>query len=283
MFAWCLRLLPLIVGKLVPNEEPAWQVILDLKDISELVVAPVHSQESIAYLECKISEHRQRYQELFPDQRLLPKHHFLEHYPEMTKCVGPLVSLWTMRFEAKHSFFKQVVRHINNFRNVSLSLAKKHQLMIAHHMLCPDAENSSLDVVQISKVPIDVLNENVVNTVTQKYPEITTVNLAQNVTVNGIKYKKGMIVVHGSCAGLPEFAEITQLCIIRNSLSLIVKKLTSWYRDHYRAFELHPTRELALVELKELSDQYPLAEYRVGSLRMVTLKRFVHVTGNFLK
>jgi len=88
---WCLlRLLPLIVGKCVPDDEPAWKVILDLKDIAELIVAPVHSRESVAYLECKISEHRSRYQELFPDKRLLPKHHFLEHYPEMIKCFGPL-------------------------------------------------------------------------------------------------------------------------------------------------------------------------------------------------
>lgn len=53
---WCLlRLLHFIIGKLVPSDEPAWQVILDLKDIAELVVAPVHCLESIAYLECKIS------------------------------------------------------------------------------------------------------------------------------------------------------------------------------------------------------------------------------------
>lgn len=188
-----------------------------------------------------------------------------------------------MRFEAKHSFFKQVVRHINNFRNVTLSLATKHQLMIAHYMLCPDNENLSLDVVQISEVPIDVLNEDVVSTIARKYPEITTVNLAQSVTVNGIRYKKGMIVVHGSCGGLPEFSEIIQLCIIRKDLSLIIKKLTSWYRDHYRAFELHPTTQFAVVELKELSDPCPLADYRVGSVRMVTLKRFVHLTGNFLR
>lgn len=155
--------------------------------------------------------------------------------------------------------------------------------MIAHHMLCPDNENLSLDVVQISEVPIDVLNADVVNTIARKYPEITTVNPAQSVTVNGTKYKKGNIVVHGSYGGLPEFSEIMQLCIIGNDLSLIIKKLTSWYRDHYRALELYPTTQFGVVELKELSDQYPLADYRFGPLRMVTLKRFVHVTGNFLK
>jgi len=277
---WCLlRLLPFIIGKLVPSDEPAWQVILDLKDIAELVVAPVHCLESIAYLECKISEHRERYQELFPEQKLLPKHHFLEHYPEMIKCFGPLVSLWTMRFEAKHSFFKQVARHLNNFRNITLSLATKHQLMVSYNMLCPDNEKPSLDVAKVSKVPIDVLNEDVLNTITQTYPDISDVNLAQSVTVSGINYKKGMIVVHGSCGGLPEFSEIIQLCIIKDDLIFIVKKLSSWYREHYRAYELDPTRELAAVGLKELADQYPLADYKVGSLRMVTLKRFVHVTG----
>lgn len=98
---------------------------MDLKDIVELVVAPIHSAETIGYLECKISEHRKHYQEVFPDKKLLPKHPFLEHYPEMIKCFGPLVTLWTMRFEAKHSFFKQIVRHTKNFRNITLSLAKK--------------------------------------------------------------------------------------------------------------------------------------------------------------
>lgn len=113
---WCfLRLLPLMVGALVPIGEPAWQVILTLKDIVELVVAPIHSAESLGYLESKISEHRKLYQEVFPGQNLSPKHHFLEHYPELIRCYGPLVALWTMRFEAKHSFFKQIVRHAKNF------------------------------------------------------------------------------------------------------------------------------------------------------------------------
>lgn len=88
---------------------------------------------------------------------------------------------------------------------------------------CPDNEKPSMDVAHVSKVPIDVLNEDVLNTITQTYPDITDVNLAQSVTVNGINYKKGMIVVHGSCGGLPEFSEIIQLYIIKDDLIFIVK------------------------------------------------------------
>lgn len=44
----------------MPEDEPAWLVFMDLKDITELVTASVYSDESIAYLESKISQYRQR-------------------------------------------------------------------------------------------------------------------------------------------------------------------------------------------------------------------------------
>lgn len=162
-----------------------------------------------------------------------------------------------------------------------MSLAAKHQFMVCYNMIIPDDKDKSfLEVAHVSKVPIDVLNDDVVHTIHQMYPDVTAVNLAQSVTLNGNNYKKGMIVVHGTCGGLPEFSEIIQLCIFKDQLSLIIKKLGSWYREHYRAYELHPTREIVLIQVKELADPCPLADYKVGSLRMVTLKRFVHVTGN---
>lgn len=89
----------------MPTDEPAWKILTDLKEIVDLVVSPVHTKETIAYLNFKISEHRVQLQEVFPDYRLLPKHHFLEHYPQLICQFGPLVCLWTLRFEAKHSFF----------------------------------------------------------------------------------------------------------------------------------------------------------------------------------
>lgn len=98
-------MLPLIVGSLIPEGDSAWQVLLTLKDIVELVVAPVHTIETVAYLDFKISAHRDRLLAVFPEESLTPKHHFLEHYPALIQEYGPLVGVWTIRFEAKHSFF----------------------------------------------------------------------------------------------------------------------------------------------------------------------------------
>lgn len=127
-------------------------MILDLKEIVVLVVAPVHTQETIAYLDIKVLEHRQRLRELIPGETLKPKHHYLEHYPHLIMCFGPLVGVWTIRFEAKHSFFKQVARHTNNFRNIEITLATKHQQLISYHLHSSSISTSHLEVTHVSTV-----------------------------------------------------------------------------------------------------------------------------------
>lgn len=275
-----LRFLPLLVGHLVPPDETAWQVILDLKDIVELVVAPVHTEQSIAFLESRVSDHRCRLKELFPGLKLLPKHHFVEHYPQMIKFFGPLVGMWTMRFEAKHSFFKQVVRHTRCFKNVLLSLAVKHQFMMAYHLESVTTVRPSLTVSAVSTVSVDILHHDVQRDLRIKFPDITHIQLTKNASVNGTNYRPGMIVVYGSSAGLPEFAEVVQMVVVEENLSFIVKEMGAWYREHFRGFELFPTSHISLVDLGALVDQYPLADYRIGGRRMVILKRFIHIEGS---
>lgn len=270
-----LRLLPFFVGAKIPHGEPVWDVLMDLKDIVELVVAPVHTEESIAFLDCKISEHRQKFQEVFPDVKLIPKHHFIEHYPQLIRSWGPLVALWTMRFEAKHSFFKQVARYTNCFKNILLSLAVKHQLMISHHYHSSLTTKTALEVTSVSNVPLDVVREDIKRVVQQKYPHLRTVPLSKRASYYGTNYMVGMILTAGSAGGLPDFVEIVHLVIMQDKLSFIVRRLSAWYTEHLRSFELVPSvNELEFLDFSELSDYYPLASYMVGGKNMVTLKRF---------
>lgn len=86
------------------------------------------------------------------------------------------------------------------------------------------------------------LIEEVDHAIRSKYPNTSEVHLAKNASSGGIAYSKGMIVAYGSASGLPEFAEIVQMCVI---------ELCGWYIEHYRAFELSlsPSRETKLVAL----------------------------------
>lgn len=52
---WCL--LPLMIGLKVLEEDEVWQMLVTLNDIVELVMAPVHTGQSIYYLDSLISEH----------------------------------------------------------------------------------------------------------------------------------------------------------------------------------------------------------------------------------
>lgn len=46
---------------------------------------------------------------------------------------GPLIRHWTMRYEAKHSYFKRLAQAMGNFINLPYSLAMRHQFLQCYH------------------------------------------------------------------------------------------------------------------------------------------------------
>lgn len=46
-----LRFLPLLIGTQIPEGEPAWELLLVLKDIVDIVPSHVHTEETICYLQ----------------------------------------------------------------------------------------------------------------------------------------------------------------------------------------------------------------------------------------
>ncbi|KAL2082779.1 hypothetical protein ACEWY4_022597 [Coilia grayii] len=186
---WALiRLLPLMVGGMVPEDEKAWQLLMDLKDIVELVVSSRLSEESLCYLESKISDHRQLFTDVFPNERFLPKHHYLEHYPNLIRCFGPLADLWTMRFEAKHSYFKRVVHDTRNFKNPLKTLASRHQSMIAFALDSQHFFKAPLHVEKLKVVKMSAVEPRLRTAVKNKYPNLSSLSLATNATLFGTLY-----------------------------------------------------------------------------------------------
>lgn len=99
-----MRLLPLINGDNVKDTaDDVWQLTLLLKDIVDLICAQKISVPQVAYLNVLIQEYLELRKTLFPETNLKPKHHYLRHYPALILKFGPLIRLWTMRFESKLS------------------------------------------------------------------------------------------------------------------------------------------------------------------------------------
>ena len=75
------RMLPLIIGDLVPEDNPFWKLFLLLLEILDLVMSPRSTPAIASYLRQLIQEHYTYFCELYPDCPLTPKLHYMIHIP----------------------------------------------------------------------------------------------------------------------------------------------------------------------------------------------------------
>jgi hypothetical protein len=132
----------------------------------------------------------------FPDQTLKPKHHYLLHYADLVLQFGPLIRLWTLRFESKHTFFKQCVRKLHNFKNLPSTLAERHQLFQAYL----GAGNLFVPEVQVDKgteFDVGLCSSDIQDAVSDcRFLARDTLTTSELV-YKGTRYKKNMLVVVG--------------------------------------------------------------------------------------
>ncbi len=115
--ALCLmKNIPLLFGDIVPLGDKNSFLLLLLLHILNLVFSPCISKGMTVHLKYLIIEHHELFKELYPHKNLLPKHHFMVHYPACIRKIGPLVHMWSMRFEAKHKVLKNTLK---NFKNIT--------------------------------------------------------------------------------------------------------------------------------------------------------------------
>ena len=118
---------PLLVGDLVPYDDDYWSSFLLLLRICQIALSPVCTHDTIMYLRVIIEEKLAMFKKLYPRSTIIPKFHYMVHYASQIQKFGPLVHSWTMRQEAKLSFFKRISKK-SNYKNICKTVAKKHQL-----------------------------------------------------------------------------------------------------------------------------------------------------------
>lgn len=145
-------------------------------------------------------------------------------------------------------------------------------MMDYHLHFRPDT--TSLYVSKVSNMQLELLHVEVQEAI-RKISDQASVPLTTSVTYCGTVYKVGMILPYGCTGGLPDFAEIMQIVILKKTISFIVKTFSGWYDEHLRSYYLQSSGDVRLVELKELGDWYPLAAYCLGKKLVVTLKHHI--------
>lgn len=127
--SYCLMVnLPFILIKYQNKLLNVWKPVETLLQIMQISFSDKIDEVDLIRLTSLIDLHLSSLKNTFKID-LLPKHHFLIHYPTVIRLMGPVIFMWTMRMEAKHHFFKESVRKKKNFINLTKSLAYKHQEM----------------------------------------------------------------------------------------------------------------------------------------------------------
>lgn len=77
------------------------------------------------------------FEEVFMNVCVIPKMHYLIHYPRHFLLHGPFAKLSCMQFDLKHRFSKlqkkpQVAKKTRNFKNISATLSCRHQVSLMH-------------------------------------------------------------------------------------------------------------------------------------------------------
>jgi len=149
---WCLiRLLPLIIGDLIPSDDPYWNNFQNLLTITDYVLVPKSTIEIAGYLQELICQHHTQFKQLYPDRPIMPKFHHMIHLPQWIiqyvylywqtlthkKSVcrhGPMIQSWCMRYEAKHHYFKRWATIMRNYKNIPKTLALHYQRYICYQL-----------------------------------------------------------------------------------------------------------------------------------------------------
>lgn len=210
------------------------------------------------------------------NKNLKPKHHYMLHYTSLILSLGPLIRLWSLRFESKHSYFKRTVRRTQNFKNVCKTLSHNHQLLQAY------LHSRSFFSPKLKSVDLATYSPHLYSDAVCKAVETSLLNepdfVSTRVEYKGTLYRKGNIICL-KCEeeySILQFGQIELIFVKDDEVTFLVTPRPSVYLHDYGLYEiLSATKELICVNAEECLDYYPLNEYSFMGLKVITLKHSV--------
>ena len=272
---YLLRFLPFFVGDLIQNyEDELWKLCLQLREIENYICAPVISRAQVAYLQILINEYIENRFKLFPLVPLKPKHHYLVHYPELILKFGPLIRLWAMRFEAKHSYFKRCICAAQNYINVTLTMAERHQMLQAMY----SSSTRFPGVYEMAKgLPFycDSYCDSIQGAVKSLNFSGRSTSVSDRITVRGIAYKRDdYVIVDTSDIGYSCFAIITMILLHKGNLVyFLVQLVDTVYEYNFGLYEVKEnSSQIRCININDLKDLWPLHAYNIGPKKYIAIK-----------
>lgn len=182
---------------------------------------------------------------------LIPKLHFLLHYVAIIRMVGPVIYMSTIRYEAKHQVFKHMAQNTKNFKNITKSLAFKHQQRLcqigvscAHEIHCQKPRPISNETIAQHGEVLSTFEQNV-----------KLFMYTESLSCNNYEYRNGFLFIHDS--SLHKIYKI--LCIDNKYIFLCKKCEVIHFDDFLNSFEVNEniTFPFNLINFTDLDNKRP--------------------------
>ncbi|KAE9543676.1 hypothetical protein AGLY_002072 [Aphis glycines] len=160
------------------------------------------------------------------------------HYHTMMEKFDPLISLWFMRFEAKHRISKISANTSNNRRNICKTLTIKHQLQL-NNIFIKGTLSDEIKLGPCTEITDDIDTQAIRNFI-QKNSLNSIINCPW-ISVKGTRYTPKMILTLDICElDGPNFGMINKIYLCNNELIIFqyFKLNATIFDEHYHLLEV---------------------------------------------
>lgn len=232
-----------MIGDKIPEEDNFWKLHIYMRDIINIVMSPKTTESLIKILEQKIEEHNELYIEIC--QTLQSKLHLSCHYPSIMRSCGPLIHLWSMRFEGLNVNIKKNVLSTSNKKNILATVAIKQTLSMF-------AFNHNFQHEAKVKFFSHDEPENFV-----ELEPFDDIKFYKQIEIDAVTYRLGSFFILDSSKDvdiLLKFGKVVKIIKIEDHIILNIKKYEEvTFNDHFYAHEVRPGKEEPFfVNVKDL-------------------------------
>lgn len=187
------------------------------------------------------------------------------HYAESIIQVGNLIDFATIRFEAKHSFFKTVAHTIHNNINLILSVARKHQIKSCLNCLTNDFLNNEIEILDAHETNYNtILGDELKLIIKEKFQETSEQlnNFNQNVIFSfyGQIIKKDMCLIINKNDNTQEIVKVANIFEIGSKIYLYCNELECLkYDEHYCAYQVCQSSRILLATTCQIYHYKPFS------------------------
>lgn len=241
-------------GDFIPRHDKYWQLYIQLMTVLDFIMSPRFVSEQIDYFKYMIAEFCEMYITLF-NQSLKPKFHNLLHYHSAMLRFGPLRFLSSMRYEAKHRFNKLAAKSTNNRINMTLTVARKHQLML-NDIFLKETVRSPLSFGGQAEVPVSEC-EHILDQM--QWSDNTKLYKASWAAKCSERYQVNSVIVTAINEENVYFSKVDDIYV--DGVSKIILKAkplqTIGFDNHYHAYNVLDSLQLSPIYIDQETMQYP--------------------------